>query len=291
MADPVAEQPVLELNWGTIRSAGVADLFDIAAGTGFESVTITAWKYREALAAGTSRDELIARHRASGVAIGYLDGAVRGLPGMADEEGALKSSLEEAFRLAEDFGIRTFNVTHFGGAVDVDRNRLADAVGEMTARAATEGISIVFEFIPGTGVPDLASGVRLVQQVGAANLSLLFDTWHHWRSGGRLADLEALDPSLIGACQLADMPADRVDTFRADDPEAAERNARMYRPMTGRLLPGDGVLPLTEVCAWFATHRPELPWGAEVFSADLDAMAPEDAAAATYRSLLELAVP
>ncbi|NLT30229.1 MAG: hypothetical protein GXX86_07200, partial [Propionibacterium sp.] len=65
------DHPVLELNWGTVRSVGFADLFDLAAGAGFGSVTVTPWMYRAALDAGASRAGLIARHRASGVAIGY----------------------------------------------------------------------------------------------------------------------------------------------------------------------------------------------------------------------------
>lgn len=280
---------MLELNWGTVRSVGFADLFDLAAGAGFGSVTVTPWMYRAALDAGASRAGLIARHRASGVAIGYLDGAISGLPGVPDPADALATSTEEAFRFAEDFGVRRLNITHFRGAPDTPLPRLAEVIGAVAARAAGEGISIVFEFLPGTAVPDLATGVRLVEQVGLDNVSLLFDTWHHWRSGGRLADLTGLDPKLIGATQFADMPADRIDTFRADDPAAPERNARRYRPMTGRLLPGDGVLPLAEVADWLRSHRPDLPWGAEVFSADLDAMSPERAAAVTHEAMRRLA--
>ncbi|WP_051265081.1 sugar phosphate isomerase/epimerase family protein [Nakamurella lactea] len=278
--------PVLELNWGTVRGCSFAEVFEVAGRTGYRRVTVTLALYRAALERAGSDAELLARVRASGADVGYLDGGVI-LPGMSNDPDAFARSQDEVFRFTETYQARVVNVHHYGGS-GVEFGELVDALGAVAARAATEGVALVTEFIPGTGIPDLATAVALADAVGAANLSVLFDTWHHWRSGGRMSDLAALRPGLIGASQLSDMPAERIGTWLPGDPEAAERNARMYVPMTGRLLPGEGALPLPEVVSWLRTTAPDVPLGVEIFSTELDAMTPDDAAATVAASLREM---
>lgn len=287
MSTPAAAlPPVLELNWGTVRGCSFPELCEVAGRTGYRQVTITLARYRVALEQAAGDAELLARMRASGVTVGYLDGGVI-LPGVTDDPDAFARSQDEVFRFVGTYQTRMVNVHHFGGS-GVEFGQLMDALGSVAERAAAEGVAVVTEFIPGTGIPDLATAVALVQAVGAQNLSVLFDTWHHWRSGGRLSDLETLRPGLIGAVQLSDMPAERIDTWLPGDPEAAERNARLYVPMTGRLLPGEGALPLLEVVSLLRSAAPDVALGAEIFSTDLDAMNPDDAAAAVAASLREL---
>lgn len=279
-------EPRLELNWGTVRTASVPELFAAAATTGCELVTMSMPFYQASLNRGITEADMLAAQRDTGVAVGYLDNAIHGLPGVPPEAPGFTEA--EAFRFAEAFGIRMLNITHYLGDPTTPFAVLADAIGDIVERAGREGLSIVVEFLPGTGVPDLATGRQLVEHIGVGRVALLFDTWHHWRSGGRLSDLDGLDPQVIGATQFSDMPAERIDTFRADDPDAIARNARLYRPMTGRLLPGDGALPLADLAQWLQAHRPDLPWGAEIFNADLDALPVTDVARRTAEALRRL---
>lgn len=279
--------PVLELNWGTVRGCSFPEVFEVADRTGYRQVTVNLAQHAAAVEQAGSTAELVARVRACQATIGYLDGGIV-LPGMSADPDAFARSQDTVFRFVGTYEVPVVNVHHYGGS-GVEFGELVDAVGSVARRAATDGVALVAEFIPGTGIPDLTTAVALVEAVGADNLSILFDSWHHWRSGGRLSDLETLRPGLIGAVQLSDMPADRIDTWLPGDPGAADRNARLYVPMTGRLLPGEGVLPLREVISWLRTTAPGVALGAEVFSTDLDAMDPDDAAetvAASFRELL-----
>lgn len=282
----MAAAPRLELNWGTVRKASVPELFTAAADSGCELVTLSMPFFQASLNRGIEESAMLAAQRDTGVAVGYLDNAIHGLPGVPD--GAPGFSEAEAFRLAEAFGVRTLNITHYQGDPTTPLPALVDAIGTIVERAAGEGLAVIVEFLPGTGIPDLATGLRLVEDIGVGRVALLFDTWHHWRSGGRMADLDALDPRVIGATQFSDMPAERIDTFRTDDPEAIERNARLYQPMSGRLLPGDGALPLAELAAWLQATRPDVPWGAEIFNADLDALPVTEVARRTADALRSL---
>jgi sugar phosphate isomerase/epimerase len=70
---------------------------------------------------------------------------------------------------------------------------------------------------------------------------VLIDALHFSRSGGRPAHVSAVDPGLLRYVQICDAGPDMP---RPDDTPALIREAR-----TGRLLPGEGVLPLAELVA------------------------------------------
>jgi sugar phosphate isomerase/epimerase len=73
------------------------------------------------------------------------------------------------------------------------------------------------------------------------NASVLVDALHFSRSGGIPAHIGQVDPSLFRYAQICDASA---DTPGPDDTPSLIREAR-----TGRLLPGEGVLPLAELVA------------------------------------------
>lgn len=121
---------------------------------------------------------------------------------------------------------------------------------ELAATAAPE-VTLVLEFLPIFSVGSLAAAVEAVRAVGAPNLGVLVDTLHLDRSGSAPADLAA-DLDLFPYIQLADAPR-LVDA----SPRALRDEA-----LHGRLLPGDGVLPLAEVL----TAVPTVPISVELRS-------------------------
>jgi sugar phosphate isomerase/epimerase len=94
----------------------------------------------------------------------------------------------------------------------------------------------VLEFLPIFTIGSLAAAVDLVQEVGRPNAGVLVDTLHLARSGGTAADLRTVPPRLLPYVQLADAPA-------AAPPADQLRDEALH----GRLLPGDGALPLAAV--------------------------------------------
>ena len=73
------------------------------------------------------------------------------------------------------------------------------------------------------------------------NASVLIDALHFSRSGGLPAHVAQVDPSLLQYAQICDAGPDMPGPT---DTPALIREAR-----TGRLLPGEGVLPLRELVA------------------------------------------
>ena len=92
----------------------------------------------------------------------------------------------------------------------------------------------------------------------------MFDAWHFARSGGALDQLVGLPPGMITIVQLCD----RTEP----EPGAA------YVPMAGRLLPGQGDLPLVEWTSRLLVDHPDAVVGVEVFSGELQAMPAAEAA-------------
>jgi sugar phosphate isomerase/epimerase len=97
-------------------------------------------------------------------------------------------------------------------------------------------------------VRTLAHAAHVVAQSKRSNASVLIDALHFSRSGGIPAHVAQVDPSLLRYAQLCDAPADMPGPT---DTPALVREAR-----TGRLLPGEGVLPLAELVAALPAEVP-----------------------------------
>ena len=122
-------------------------------------------------------------------------------------------------------------------STEPEEARTLDRFGELCDRAAPYGLHVCLEFAIYTGVKTLADAARMIRRSGRSNASILVDALHFSRSGGVPADLAHVDPSLFRYAQICDaepgMPTAAPDLIR---------EAR-----TGRLLPGEGVLPLAEL--------------------------------------------
>jgi sugar phosphate isomerase/epimerase len=148
---------------------------------------------------------------------------------------------------------------------------MVEALGALADRAAGRGLSLVVEFIPGTGIPDLPVAIELVRAVDRDNLRVLLDTWHLGRSGGGPELLVDDVPALVGAVQVSD--------------RRREQDRRPYVPMSGRYLPGDGELPLAAMLAPVLAAHPRMPVGVEVINDELRAMSSRQAATVAGRAL------
>jgi sugar phosphate isomerase/epimerase len=144
---------------------------------------------------------------------------------------------------------------------------IAEDVAKACRLAAERGVSVALEFVPESGIPDLAAGHAIASMTGEPNCAVLLDTWHLARTGGTAADVRALPPGAIGAFQLADRIKPAPDVT--------------YVPMSGRSLPGEGELPLGEVVAAVLQNSPGVTIELEVFSEELAAMTVDAAAART----------
>jgi sugar phosphate isomerase/epimerase len=266
------DQPAIGLCWGTINQASLVEMIEAAARHGFPTIDFAPNLYHEALDAGFDAPALRRRLADAGVQATVIDGVSTGMRGLPTDpipyRGRTMRRYDAAgcLEIADALGARAINVSHYRGEPTP-----LDAIAEDAARAcrlaAGYGVTVALEFIPDSGIPDLAAGRRVVELSGEANCTILLDTWHLARSGGSAADIRALPPGMIGAFQLAD---------RIEPPPGTA-----YVPMSGRTLPGEGELPLGEMVAAALENSPGVTVEIEVFSEELAAMTVDAAAART----------
>jgi len=126
-------------------------------------------------------------------------------------------------------------------SAEPEEARTIERFSDLCDRAAAYGLHVGLEFAIYTGVRTLAHAASVVARSKRSNASVLVDALHFSRSGGIPAHIAALDPSLLRYAQICDASADMPGP---GDTPALIREAR-----TGRLLPGEGVLPLAELVA------------------------------------------
>src|SRR4029434_1157362 len=126
-------------------------------------------------------------------------------------------------------------------SAEPEESRTLDRFCELCDRAAGYGLQVCLECAIYTGVRALAHAAQVVARSKRSNASVLIDALHFSRSGGLPAHVAQVDRSLLRYVQICDAGPDMPGPT---DTPALIREAR-----TGRLLPGEGVLPLAELVA------------------------------------------
>jgi sugar phosphate isomerase/epimerase len=144
--------------------------------------------------------------------------------------GADLAGCERVLETAAVLGARYLNVI----CADPDTGRTADRLAELVRLARPYRVRPVVEFMAWLPVRTLAGAVAIV--TGSDGAGLLLDALHVRRCGVTTAEVAALDPGLLTYLQLCDAPAAPPP---GTDPIAEAR--------TGRLLPGEGELPLGDL--------------------------------------------
>jgi len=133
-------------------------------------------------------------------------------------------------------------------SAEPEEARTLERFGELCDRAAPYGLTVGLEFAVYTGVRTLAHAADVVARSKRPNASIVIDALHFSRSGGLPAHVAQVDPSLLRYAQICDAGP---DVPAPTDTPTLIREAR-----TGRLLPGQGVLPLKALVAALPAHVP-----------------------------------
>jgi len=172
------------------------------------------------------RREFIAAMRDRGVAISLGEGMI------VREGFDIRESAGDLDVMSE-LGIGRINTV----SLDPDLGRSFDQFGELAAMARARGMVLTIELSPGLTVGDLPTALAAIEHVGWSDFRLLIDTMHFVRSGSGPAELAALDPDVIGYCQLSDAPL------------VGTHPSYMEEAMFDRRVPGEGELPLRDLLA------------------------------------------
>jgi sugar phosphate isomerase/epimerase len=252
----------LSLAAGTILDVGPADAVDVAADAGFTSVGI--WFDPAAWSDATGNE---VRTRAAGRGIHVLDiEPIMLVPAGSSSSDHGEAIVEAAMRI----GASNILVA----SRDTDDARVADRLCELSSRLNGTDIRLVLEFLPILGVRTLPQALSIVNAADDPRLGVLVDSLHLARAGHLPADLEAVDPRLLPYLQLCDAPPTAADNTTS---------GLTHEALHGRLLPGQGALPLGELLAMV----PHVPISLELRSVSLRTLYPDpvDRARAVRQSM------
>ncbi len=182
-----------------------------------------------------------------------VESAMRWANGTAEESRAEAQSFARA---AADQGADIIAAVCMDPSIsdpDQARRNLAGLVDA----GVSVGARVCLEFLPGTAVPDLATAWSLVEPLGPEG-GILLDTWHWTRQpGGPAFDL------------LATIPGDRIPYLQLNDAAPTPTGEVLEETMTGRLLPGDGVVDYTRLFAALSDIGAEPFMAVEIFNPSL----------------------
>lgn len=260
------------LCWAMIHRASLIETIEIAARHGFPTLEVSPGAYFASLEEGHTKAALRRRLADAGVRVQVIDAITGGLPGLPEGDTQFRGqsvprdTAETCLAVAQALEAPVINVSHYRGT-HVPLPVMAEAIGAICRKAAAQDVTIVLEFVPESGIPDVHEALAIAQACGEPNCRLMLDTWHLARGGGTLADVESLPSGSIGAMQLSD----RIEPAPGTP----------YVPASGRKLPGEGELPLARLIAAALANNPGITIELEVFSEDLLSLPPEQAAART----------
>ncbi len=156
-------------------------------------------------------------------------------PVMAEQDVA---AYTQAITLAAELGAKRI-VTHIH---ETDGNRAEDQLSKLCAMARENGLEVGLEFTGfSAGCSSLGNATELYGLVNEPNLGIAIDALHLFRTGGTLRQVQAMDPAILSYVQLCDGPDFRLSGDYLDE-------------AMNRMIPGEGVFPLRELCALLGPH-------------------------------------
>ena len=274
---------------GTVPGTDIRARVEAAASAGYRGIGLRGGDCLRARADGVTVADLRTLLDEHDTEIGELDGLTHwaarhfaphhqatGRPGSADP----RAAHEALWWAAEKLGARTLNVMEMdyeAGPVEM----MAAGFAALCDRAEPLGMLVQLEFLPWSGIPDLAAAASIVRLAGRANGGLCLDTWHLLRSGQGPEDL---DPGLI----------DLIVGIQVNDAPATAGDDLIDETLHDRLLPGKGAARVAAVLRRLRQGGINAPVGVEVMSDELAllpaAEAASRAAIATRMVLAESAI-
>jgi sugar phosphate isomerase/epimerase len=157
------------------------------------------------------------------------------------------------FEVGAQLGARFFNVM----VTDSDVARAHDTFAALCQRALPYGLRPCMEGISYTAVRDLATASTVLAGTGGG---LIVDPLHLQRSGDDVTDLRQVDPAALGYLQLCDGPLEVPTAIpipsRMPRGQPVDGNMRQLESRAGRLLPGEGEIPVVEFAAALPADLP-----------------------------------
>lgn len=115
------------------------------------------------------------------------------------------------FEAAAQLGAAHIKIGTMGGEYPLEH--MIESFAALCDRAAEAGTGIALEISPVGRVPDLRTGVAIVQGAGRPNGGLLLDIWHVTRARIDFPQIAALAPNVIRHVELDDGPLEQQTEY------------------------------------------------------------------------------
>ena len=205
---------------------------EATAAAGFDGLSLWTLHHAAAVGAGASPEAVREQVRDAGLSVPMVEAI---LPWASPDEERALAAAEHAFSLAADYGAR-YVVTVAMGADLPPLDAVVERYRRVCDAAAEHGLRPLIEFLPWTGIPDLATAWQIVETADRDNAGILLDTWHWQRQpGGPAVDV------------LRGIPGDRIPVLQVCDCRPEPEGDPMTECTTKRLLPGEGVVDFAEL--------------------------------------------
>ena len=237
-------------------------MLNATAKAGFKGVSLWAFHHLAVVGGGMSSDEVQALHTDLGLAAPVTEALIGWESGDKD---VIDQSCLATLDVAKQYGSETVAAVVMGPTLD-SFDAATAGFTHLAERAAERGLKVCVEWLPWSGLPDLKSAWKLVQDTGRDDTGLVVDTWHWIRQAGG-PDVET----------LRQIPGERIHVVQIDD-ATATGPSDMAETMTQRLLPGDGDVDFDELLGVLDEIGADPIWGPEIFNLELMALGHEEMA-------------
>jgi sugar phosphate isomerase/epimerase len=187
--------------------------------------------------------------------------------------GDLRRSSEPHRRFILDaaaiLGCRHIKIGATGGGYPEDH--MIESFAELCDDAALAGTRVVLEFSPIGRIPDLHSGVAIVEGADRPNGGLLLDLWHVTRTKTSLTEIAAIPRNVLGFVELSDGTLEQQGEY-------------IEETINRRLLCGSGQFDIAGFLSAVAAAGYEGPYGVEILSRENRVLGAVEAARAAFDS-------
>ncbi len=246
-----------------------------ASAAGFARLSIYEWEYQKLLQQGWDDACLLDLLGDLDLRVAEYDGAVMTMrsPDSANVTVAAAAAL----------GSRSITVLEHSDWLPGEHLAQAAAtLAEIADQAADHGILALIEPFAWSPLDDHRVAAKIVERADRPNAGLLLDTWHLWRGPERGRLDASIDPATIRAIQVGDT---------GPVPDNAPSNDELaHECIHHRLLPGNGHGDIAGLLADLADRGVDAPIAVEVFSDEMYALDPGEAARQAMDSLGRLAL-
>ncbi|UUC41409.1 sugar phosphate isomerase/epimerase [Clostridioides difficile] len=197
------------------------DRVRIAKEAGFDGIGLRAENYIDAKNAGVTDEEMIAILNEYDMKVTEVE-YITQWGTEEDRTEAQREKEKNVYHMAHLFNVKHINC---GLLEMIPEEQIITALGELCDRAGE--LIIGLEFMPYSGVPDLATAWRVVKGCNRENAMLILDTWH-WARAKQTAD------------DLAPIPADKIVSIQVCDVLENPYEKLRDESLHDRLAPGEG---------------------------------------------------